>query len=295
MTAQMTIGEVNQKLKAANLPQITSHALKQEIGRLRPMDRIMAAIRSCDRDQGARAFLENLLTTAQRNLENRSSQGNAEDIEGAGDGSSGPADSEHEDDAPPPPQDYGTDMATSRPAPPDHQDDTGQRTARGQGPAPQGERQYLSHHVYGGKGALCFEADTTRSDAHTVSLDAAPTIAPRKYDWQNKTRVQMTIHELPFVTAVLMGLLPSCEYRNHGPDNNKGFSMQRQEGGKVFVRVFEGDKGAKAVPIEASDVFHVASLCLRQLMLNSPWLDTAGILATLRATVAVTAQPRRAA
>lgn len=314
MTIQMTVGEVNERLKLAGIPQITSVELKDELYRLRSGDRIMQAVSICLKDAGAHKFLMNLMTEAQRNLEHRAKQrGDTAPRSPATQGgehtpSPDPVHTRHSRSTPstagqqpplePRPERENAPSAQDNSPPARNQErprpaaTSGAREAaqpRDNASAPADTREFVSHHVYGGKAALCFEADTTRSDAHTIALDAAPTVATRKYDWANKTRVQMTVNELPFVTAVLMGLLPRCEYKNHGPDNNKGFSMERQDGGKVFVRVFEGEKGVKAVPVEAADVYHVAGLCMRQLMLNAPWLDATGILATLRTTVTPTA------
>ncbi|MCY1298728.1 hypothetical protein D9M70_482270 [compost metagenome] len=60
--------------------------------------------------------------------------------------------------------------------------------------------------------------------------------------------------------------------------------MERQAGGKVFVKVFARDQGVKAVPVEAADCFFVASLFLRQIQRSCPWLDGAALLAMIRAT-----------
>lgn len=147
-----------------------------------------------------------------------------------------------------------------------------------------GEQDRASFHVYGGKAALCFEADMTRSGVHTIALDAAVAISPKQYNWGKKVRLQLTRSELPIVTAVLLGVLNSCEFKNHGQDNSKGFSMERQAGGKVFIKVMAKGEGVKAVPVEAPDVFFVAALFVRQLQKWLPWLDTAGVLALIRAT-----------
>lgn len=149
----------------------------------------------------------------------------------------------------------------------------------------QGQRPQdrASFHVYGGKAALCFEADITRNDVHTIALDAASATGPKQYNWGKKVRLQMTRSELPIVTAVLLGVIPSCTFKNHGQDNSKGFSMERQ-GSKVFIKVFAKDEPVRAVPVEAADVFFVSSLFLRQLQANTPWMDAAGIAALIRAT-----------
>lgn len=147
-----------------------------------------------------------------------------------------------------------------------------------------GDQDRASFHVYGGKAALCFEADTTRSGVHTIALDAAIATGPKQYNWGKKVRLQLTRSELPIVTAVLLGTLNRCEFKNHGQDNSKGFSMERQDGGKVFIKVMAKGEGVKAVPVEAPDVFFVAALFTRQLQKGLPWLDTAGVLSLIKAT-----------
>lgn len=158
----------------------------------------------------------------------------------------------------------------------------------------QEERGYLKKHVYGGKAALCFEADTTRSGIHTVSLDAADATAPRQYNWGSKIRLQMTRDELLVVAGVLFGMIPSCEYKNHGEDNSKGFSIEDQ-GDKLFVKVFAKDQKVKAVPVTPEDAFYVAQIFLNQMKKNAPWLEAGEIMSTLQRVVATRKAPRRAA
>jgi len=129
-------------------------------------------------------------------------------------------------------------------------------------------------HVYGSKAALCFEADETRGAVPTVALDAASAIGPKQYDWGHKIRLQLTRNELPATLCVLVGYGPRAEFKNHGPANDKGFSIEHQ-GDKFFVRVWAKDQGVKAVPLSREDAFHVAGLFLRQLCLAAPWM-TAG-------------------
>jgi len=151
--------------------------------------------------------------------------------------------------------------------------------------APREERERKerrSIHVYGTKGALCWEEDETRGGEPTVSLDAALASGPKQFDWQSKVRIQLTREELPVIAAVLLGVQPGAEFKNHGAGNDKGFSVRAQPGG-FFVRVWEGDKGLRAVPMGAPDAYYVATLFLRQLRAASPWMDAQGIIATLRA------------
>ncbi|MDT4852015.1 hypothetical protein FQZ97_862310 [compost metagenome] len=147
-----------------------------------------------------------------------------------------------------------------------------------------GDQDRASFHVYGGKAALCFEADTTRNGVHTIALDAATVTGPKQYNWGKKVRLQLTRSELPIVAAVLLGALKRCEFKNHGQDNSKGFSLERQDGGKVFIKVMAKGESVKAVPVEAPDVFFITALFVRQLQKGLPWLDAAGVLALIRAT-----------
>ncbi|ELQ8318124.1 hypothetical protein R2571_007047 [Pseudomonas aeruginosa] len=148
-----------------------------------------------------------------------------------------------------------------------------------------GANERAKFHVYGGRAALCFEEDTTRGGVPTVALDAALSVGTRTYDWKKKVRIQMTRAELPVVAAVLLGKRKSCEFKSHGEDKSKGFSMERQDGGKVFVKVFEKGQGVKAVPIEAPDVFYVASIFMLQIRRSAPWLDATSTIALVGATM----------
>ncbi|SFC91154.1 Whirly transcription factor [Thiohalospira halophila DSM 15071] len=126
------------------------------------------------------------------------------------------------------------------------------------------DRSRNQHKVFGGKAALTWEADVTRRKEPTVALDAALATAPRQYDWGNKIRVQLTTGELPAVAAVLLGYSDKVEFASHGPQANKGFSVERQDQG-FFVRVFQGGNSIRAVPMSATDAFQVA-LIRRQLL-----------------------------
>jgi len=138
----------------------------------------------------------------------------------------------------------------------------------------------ISKHVYGGQGALTFELDTTVSGVPSVAIDAAKASGTRQYDWKSKIRVQLTVQELPIVTALFLGYVKSCEFLNHGPDKNKGFAFERQQG-KIYCKLFS--KGViYGVPILPADVYYVGTLLLGQLQKQSPWLDTTGISMILR-------------
>ena len=137
------------------------------------------------------------------------------------------------------------------------------------------------YHVYGGKGALCFEPDQTRSGVRTICIDAADARGDRQYDWAHKLRLQLTAYELLHFAAVLFGFRKKCEGRNHGPDKSKGFTLEDQ-GDKLFLRIFAKGQSVKAVPISPDDAFYIAQLFLVQLRGNSPDLTGNEILLTLQ-------------
>lgn len=143
-----------------------------------------------------------------------------------------------------------------------------------------GGRDYFSCHVYGGKAALCFNADTTKAEGNTVRLEAAPSRGPRSYDWERKVAIQFTIKEMPFVLAVFMGWLPSVQFSAHGPKQDKGFSFEHQKD-KVFARVWQGKEAQMAVPVFAEDMFAVVDVLLRQMVKNSPHLGVQGVMAVV--------------
>lgn len=174
------------------------------------------------------------------------------------------------------------------------------RSAPGDNPAPtrsswpagttgNGRRpQRPSHHAYGGKAAIMFELDETKAGVATVALDGARAIAERQYDWKDKVRIQLTMSEVPVVAATLFGLLPKCQFANHGPDNDKGFEIEWQgERGSFFVKVWQGKGNLRAVPMTREDAFHVGQIVLRAIQQASPArLDATGALNSLRALYA---------
>jgi len=145
-----------------------------------------------------------------------------------------------------------------------------------------GAQKYHSVHVYGGKAALCFSADETRTDKEqTVRLEAAAALGGRRYDWSQKVALQFTTRELPQVLAVFMGWIPVLKLQAHGPANDKWAMFANQAGGKVYVTMGQS-KNSKAVPIMAGDIYQVVDLLIKQLLRNSPHLGAEGLLMMLR-------------
>lgn len=186
-----------------------------------------------------------------------------------------------------------------------HDDAQGEHPgSRDDAPAPEGnerpvrhardgsQREYINVHVYGGKAALCFSADETKHGVPTVQIDAAPMVSERTYNWSEKVTIQLTAAEMPHVAAVIFGVLPSCDYGNHGPDHKKGFKMENQAG-KVFVQL-RAPGVSHAVPITAADLWKVGNLFARQLRMGNRHLSSfSDVLAMLRSTTVRLMAPAR--
>lgn len=277
---QITLRQINETLAEAGFPSIDGQQMNM-MKNFESRNRIIKAINIARDDTGARAFLTTLfgkcgiqVGTSQASQQNGSARSQA-----PREAASSPAQNsnsyQHASNAPA----MHTPMPESRSSSTSSQAETARV-------APEDR---FSFHVYGGKAALSFEADMTRNDAYTIALDAASTTGPRTYDWKNKIRIQLTRAELPVVAAVLVGARAKCEFKNHGPENNKGFSMERQ-GEKVFIKVFGSNVPVKAVPVEAPDVFYVTTLVIRQLRKNAPWLDPTSITNLLFSTLGTASQ-----
>ncbi|MDD3575308.1 MAG: hypothetical protein PHT38_00300 [Halothiobacillus sp.] len=137
--------------------------------------------------------------------------------------------------------------------------------------------------IFGQKAAFTIEADVTQGCFHTIAIDAASMTGPKQYDWTKKTRIQVTRAELPALLSVFLGIMPAVEYKNHGPENNKGFAFEDQ-GDKIFGKVFSKE-GVRALPITPEDSYFMAMIMARQLAKNYPGTSLSEIIQMLRATM----------
>lgn len=275
----LTLAQLNTLLNEAGFPFINPK-IATALQQLASRDRIISAVMKANDDPSARDFLLKLFNDVGVPVGQGSGyQQGQQQSQQQGQQQGQPQPNTSQD------AQYAHEYEYS-PQPGHHQGDTGTTPDTGSTPRV-AEEDRLSVHVYGGKAALCFEADKTKAGFDTVALDAAASSGPRQYNWGNKVRIQLTRGELPVVAAVLIGALPSCEFKSHGPNKDKGFSIERQAGGKVFIKVMAANEGVKAVPVMASDIFYVTSLFLRQIQKSHPWLDGPSVMALVRATQAL--------
>lgn len=293
-----TLGEVNARLKMLGFSQIGSQQAKSILGNV-PRHRLVTALAQAHVNDGARRFLETLIPSAQhapqtneQNGQQQPAQSNANHQGGQSMPPRSNAPSQPSQPGPannsPPAQGQQT---QSRPPQSNRGYAEGGNQSRN--PPPQtgragrnDEREFISHHVYGGKAALCWDVDQTKNGDPTIRLEAARSVGERKFDWASKITIQLTRDELPCVAAVFLGILGSTEGRNHGvgDQQGKGFEIQHQ-GNKLFVKVFAPNQSPCAVPVSPEDAFTVASLLVRQIRKGKPWLSGNDIMTMLRAII----------
>lgn len=150
-------------------------------------------------------------------------------------------------------------------------------------------KNYVNRHVYGGKVAVCFSADQTRNEEHTIRIEAAVSSSGRSYNWEDKIAIQLSTRELPSVLATLLQFQNKFEGKGHGAQNEKWFVMENQPG-KIFLSVNAKGVASRSLPISAGDCYLVSTLVMEQMLKNSPFL-TADTLLSLIKRVGLMATP----
>lgn len=143
---------------------------------------------------------------------------------------------------------------------------------------------YASRHIYGGKNAICFNADEKKSGDKTVRIEAAVAVRERQYDWKDKISIQLSHQEMIGVFSVFMGWVPSFEGKGHGAQSEKSFSikMQDHEVYKFYLSVNCKDKASRSAPISAFDGARLATFLLSQMLKNETDIDQALYVQMLR-------------
>ncbi|MGK9451779.1 hypothetical protein ACSSZE_14465 [Acidithiobacillus caldus] len=155
--------------------------------------------------------------------------------------------------------------------------------------------RYISHCAYGAKAALSMalakskESDN-RPGFYTILMEGAdvvdPQARPRIYDWQNRISIMFTKAELVAVAAVFYGYLRECSFSSHGPAHDKGFFLERKDGG-IIARMNATGRSL-TVKIAAPDMVYMGGLLTRQIRAEYPWLDNEALTGLLRGAFAAT-------
>ena len=115
---------------------------------------------------------------------------------------------------------------------------------------------------------------------HVVTVESARALPNGGYDWNRKLLIQFTPEEMPTAIAVLMGLVPSAKFAQHGSERNKFIELRRQEGGLMVV---SGQPGANyAVPVKAPSVYYLLDLFCRAMSQGRGNCSVVDVLALVR-------------
>lgn len=175
----------------------------------------------------------------------------------------------------------------------------------GAGVAAAQPRRFQTVHVYNqtrvgnemtARAAACFELTTRVVDERTGERQPALKIEtagkhptqPTKYNWDDKIIFYLTEDELPQLLCVFLGLLPSCEFRNHGPQHNKSMKLENQ-GKHLYLTMAEGSDRKAAVQLDVGRSTRVATLVARAFQAVNDEIDWAAardILTRLTAPMA---------
>lgn len=114
--------------------------------------------------------------------------------------------------------------------------------------------------------ALVVESSETSAGEPTLSFDAAVSAGRdgRGYAWDGKLVFQLTAGELPIFACVVLGLLTSAEFKNHGAAHDKAMSVEHQ-GRNLFIKVQQRNRPLCAVPVDPAQAFELSALACRRL------------------------------
>jgi hypothetical protein len=144
-------------------------------------------------------------------------------------------------------------------------------------------RPFSSCHIYGSTYALCFNA-TAWNGEPGVMLDAAVSIAPKIYDWNNAVHFWINLNEVAGVLAVLRRFSAEITFAAHGSRNEKSFSIVRQDNGYYAKVTCKGEthhpiRGAKILP---GQITQLSMLFLQVLLAGYPGIPAKEVIATVR-------------
>jgi|TARA_Y100000589_G_scaffold290548_1_gene293329 hypothetical protein len=105
------------------------------------------------------------------------------------------------------------------------------------------------------------------SSEHSVNLELAPVVESGA-DWEHKITVQVSTTELPKFCSCLLRIIPQVEYKYHGTDRNKSYSLQWQSGGVLRLDL-SAPKKRLFIAITGEEVFWLSDLVLDQLHRNT--------------------------
>ena len=146
------------------------------------------------------------------------------------------------------------------------------------------DRSFMNVKSHGKNNAIEVAPDETQKGWHTIRLEGAPKMqgGSKAYDWGKKVSIQITKNELPVIIGVLLGYLPYCEYKNHGGDANKWFSMENQ-GKSFYFKVGQAStKQMMPCPVPTVEAHLMGMLALTQYIKNFEGMSSGAALEAIK-------------
>jgi hypothetical protein len=130
---------------------------------------------------------------------------------------------------------------------------------------------WLQLNTYGGKCAFQVESSQTKDNWFTVNIESAPKENPndaqnKRYLWSQKTIIQMTRSELPIFAAVMLGMLPSVRFDNHG-DNSKWLEVINQDK-NFFIKSGGAGVNIHVAPVQTVEAYMYGTMAVAQYARN---------------------------
>ena len=137
--------------------------------------------------------------------------------------------------------------------------------------------------IYAASAALTIETQKNAAETYaTLGIEAARRIKGSKtYDWSTKLMIQVTERELPTLLAVLLGYQTCCQFKYHGVDKNKSYTLQSLRLGRLFT-LSSAEHGKISVPVNPTDSFSLSCLAMNQLQRNHGGLSSDVLLTLLK-------------
>jgi len=120
--------------------------------------------------------------------------------------------------------------------------------------------------IFARNAALVVESSETSAGEPTLSFDAAVSAGRdgRDFCWDKKLVFQLSAAELSIFACVVLGLLTSAEFKNHGAAHDKVMSVEHQ-GSNLFIKVQQRNRPLCAVPVDPAQAFELSALACRRL------------------------------
>jgi len=116
---------------------------------------------------------------------------------------------------------------------------------------------------------------------HTLNVEIARAVSFEP-NWADKLVIQVSLTELPEITAVLLGLLPGTQNKYHGENRNKGYEVTNTKDDRTWAIFEPGTK--KFFNFTPEEAFWLADFALGALAANTHGRTLSDVMNLLKIT-----------